>query len=131
MDNELKVKYLVKIKMTYALAERMFERKFNLPGVVFRHMGCCAGKAYLRENVIHLNEVFCETQEVDMLGDTVPHEVAHLIAFEMYKDTGHGGGWKSIMRTLGLEPSRCHDYDTTMVARGRNAMVRKAKVVEY
>ncbi len=45
---------------------------------------------------------------------TVGHEVAHVVTFALYPDTkAHGREWKHVMRTLGLNPSRMHSYNTT------------------
>ena len=122
-----------KVKEVYAKAEVEFKREFKLPLVGFRLMGRTAGWAYYVENKIEFNSVLLVENEKDMLEDTVVHEIAHLISWQVYgrEGRGHGWMWKSVMNRLGVEPTRCHDYDTTMVAQGRNAMVRKAKVVEY
>ncbi len=37
-------------------------------------------------------------------SDIIPHELAHLVAFTVYGDTGHGKAWKQIMVDLGLTP---------------------------
>lgn len=49
----------------------------------------------------------------EMLNDTIPHELAHLAAFTVYGDSGHGPSWKKVMREIGLEPSRCHNMINT------------------
>lgn len=44
--------------------------------------------------------------------DTVAHEYAHIAAFEKYghKIKPHGNEWKHMMRSIGAEPKRCHDF---------------------
>lgn len=64
----------------------------------------------LRFNTHYLNDNF-----EDMLNNTVPHEVAHLIDAIRHGKSGHGFLWKSIMRELGCKPERCHDYDMSHV----------------
>jgi SprT protein len=43
------------------------------------------------------------------LGDTIPHELCHLVAWTVYNEHGHGNAWKMIMRSIGLEPTRLHN----------------------
>jgi predicted SprT family Zn-dependent metalloprotease len=48
------------------------------------------------------------------LFDTIPHEVAHLIVFELCRqrrsnDRGHGSDFKRVCRALGGSGKRCHD----------------------
>jgi SprT protein len=71
---------------------------------------------------------------VDLLGeypehfrmDTVPHELAHQVAYDIWPASVrrcHGAEWQSVMRRLGLEPSRCHDLiNTKHAARRANAV---------
>lgn len=48
----------------------------------------------------------------DMLEDTVPHEIAHIVCF-MKPQLGrnHDAGWASVARALGSTGSRTHDID--------------------
>ena len=49
----------------------------------------------------------------DFLARTIPHEVAHYLAF-LHHGRGirpHGPEWQQMVRALGGEPERCHDYD--------------------
>ncbi|MNO84373.1 hypothetical protein D3C76_757130 [compost metagenome] len=50
----------------------------------------------------------------DFLKQTVAHEVAHLIAHQLFGDRiqPHGEEWQLIMRGVyELPPNRCHTYD--------------------
>lgn len=52
----------------------------------------------------------------EFLNDTVPHEVAHLIADEFFKEmwpkgVDHSSLWKFVMIKFGKNPQRCHDYE--------------------
>ncbi|NCA88240.1 MAG: hypothetical protein EOM92_04790 [Gammaproteobacteria bacterium] len=51
----------------------------------------------------------------DFLARTVPHEVAHIIAFHRHgpRIQPHGPEWQAIMRLFGVPPTRCHDYDVS------------------
>ena len=75
-----------------------------------------AGRAHCYSNKrIELSEqLFLENVEEFFLH-TIPHEVAHILAVILYPDAKqhHGPEWKSVMRELGVEPVRCHNYDTS------------------
>jgi SprT protein len=46
----------------------------------------------------------------EFVDTTVPHEVCHLIAHQVYGRNiqAHGNEWKYVMSKLGQEPTRCH-----------------------
>jgi SprT protein len=50
------------------------------------------------------------------LTSTLLHELAHAAAWHR-GFRGHGAQWRSAMRTLGLEPRRCHKYNTAGLRR--------------
>lgn len=51
----------------------------------------------------------------DFLARTVPHEVAHVIAFHRHgpRIQPHGAEWRAIMHLFGVPPTRCHDFDVS------------------
>ena len=69
-----------------------------------------AGRAFIYDDPAYID------LSVDLLweypgqftNDTIAHEYAHIVAFKVYQDPGHGIGWKTVMRSIGLEPNRCH-----------------------
>lgn len=54
----------------------------------------------------------------DMVNDTIPHEVAHLVCIRMGWDKGHGPKWKRICRELGGTGKRCAREDGFYVHAG-------------
>lgn len=40
----------------------------------------------------------------DVVRDTILHEFAHAIAYELFKETGHGKRWKEVARMIGATP---------------------------
>ena len=107
----------------YQKAEAYFGRKFSRPVHQYDLRGTTAGEAkyigILRWNL----SIYALNKEV-YLARTVPHEVAHLVSYEMYGAAGHGHGkhWKSIMRNvMGLEAKRCHSYKEG---------VKKSRIIE-
>jgi SprT protein len=80
--------------------------------------GRSAGQARLATRgpaLIRYNPALLRANPEDFLDSTVPHEVAHLVAFARHgaRIRPHGAEWEAIMRHFGVEPKRCHAYDVT------------------
>lgn len=72
--------------------------------------GIAKGGKKIRLNLGLLND---PRYHDDMLNDTVPHEVAHIIVHQLYPGANsHGWEWTRVMNTLGVVANRCHDYET-------------------
>lgn len=73
-----------------------------------------AGKAHIGgvpfgKYQIELNiPLLAVNDDNDKIFETVGHEIAHLVAFDVYNDCGHGKMWKHVMRQFSLTPNRCH-----------------------
>lgn len=92
--------------------------------------GLSAGKADIVNKIIRLNKDFLYHYPDKMIDEVLPHEYAHILAYEVDRKKGvrnmpHGGTWQSIMRLFGLEPKRTHDFDIT------KTKVRKIKYFLY
>lgn len=101
------------VEACYQKAEAFFSTSFIRPEVSFKLRGQKAGVAHITENKLRFNPVLYAQNREDFLKQTVPHEVAHLIAYKQFglKIAPHGQEWQLIMRGLfGLEPKRCHNY---------------------
>lgn len=93
------------------------------PEVAFDLRGTTAGMAvYPRAGATHaprlrFNAVLLRDNAAEFFADTVPHEVAHLVNRALEAKTpgakwdSHGPQWQAVMRSFGVEPSRCHDLD--------------------
>jgi len=80
-------------------------------------------KTASREHTIVINEKILEDGNRDGFIDTVRHEVAHALAYELYEKypsrqrdrdyessyKPHGDAWKRCARLLGADPSSCHN----------------------
>lgn len=93
---------------------------YKTPVVQYDLRGRTAGQAWGMKNLIKLNPILLHENLEDFKVNTIPHEIAHIVSFQLYgrSGAGHGPNWKYVMRRMGIEPSRCHQYDTT------NAKVR-------
>lgn len=135
ITNAMKERVNAKLRECIAIANRKYNVDIQFPTVVYEKRGRVAGTANYGTWTIDLNPVLLSENFEAMLADTVPHEMAHLITDTVYphahqrglgqKRSPHGAEWKSVMRALGCEPTRCHSYDTT------NAAVRTKASYEY
>ena len=90
--------------------QRVYTLKRKMPEIILNNrLKTTAGRCFLDKRLIDLStDLFTENvQEFELT--IIPHEVAHMVAFDVFKDEGHGAGWKKVMRALDLEPARCHD----------------------
>jgi SprT protein len=98
--------------------------------VRFDLRGRSAGQARLGSPgpaLIRYNPALLRANPDDFLASTVPHEVAHLIAFARHgtRIRPHGAEWVAIMRHMGAEPKRCHAYDVSGLA------IRRLRELDY
>ena len=111
-----------RVEACYQQAE-VFPTPVPRPEVSFKLRGQKAGVAHLDENKLRFNpQLYRENQE-DFLKQTVAHEVAHLVAHQLFghRIQPHGEEWQLIMRGVyELPPNRCHSYD-----------VKRRKVTRY
>ena len=102
-----------RVEACYLLAEDFFKRRFPRPEVSFKLRGQKAGVAHLTENLLRFNpKLYAENRE-HFLKQTVAHEVAHLVAHQLFGEriAPHGEEWQLIMRGVyELPPNRCHTY---------------------
>lgn len=132
---EMKAKVNAKLQQCIDKANKRYNIDVKFPTVVYHKRGTTAGTANYRTWTIDINPILLVENFDDMLDDTVPHEMAHLITDMVYphahkrtfgqKRSPHGSEWQSVMRVLGVEPSRTHNYDTT------NAKVRTKASYDY
>lgn len=102
-----------RVEACYQQAEAFFKRSFIRPQVSFKLRGQKAGVAHLHENLLRFNLQLYRENHEDFLRQTVAHEVAHLVAHQLFGDSiqAHGEEWQLIMRGVyELPPNRCHNY---------------------
>jgi SprT protein len=111
MNNELVKRVEDKILDTMLIAEKIFNRSFELPALSFDlNSGRIAGQAFCYRWLIKINPKFLSLDSDHVINVTVPHEVAHLICHKMYPHAKqhHGPDWRSIMIRFGLRPNTYH-----------------------
>lgn len=90
------------------------------PPIRFKKRGTTAGTAHPR-NGLNFNPILLQENGQDFVDDTPGHELAHWICYHRYpiRVQPHGREWKSVMRALGQNPTRCHTFNVD------NARVRR------
>lgn len=128
VSQALKARVETKLRECIAVAEKHYNITIKFPTIKYDLRGTTAGTASPYQWEIDINAaLFLENVEEFMIS-TVPHEMAHLIDYQLHphnfqrtyfkqKRTVHGPTWKSIMRVLGADPNRCHTYDVSTVAK--------------
>ena len=97
-------------------ARELFSLDFPLIEVLFDLKGRCAGMFRVKNGVkqIRYNAYLFAKYFNDNLENTVPHEVAHYIAYEVYgqrRIRPHGPEWNALMQAFHANPSRTCNYD--------------------
>lgn len=78
-----------------------------------------AGRAFLQGGKVELSCYFLEQYPDAMLSNTLPHELAHIIAYRMYGEENHGKAWKMVARSLYGQCNTYHNYTTMRQAKKR------------
>ncbi|WP_233407656.1 SprT family zinc-dependent metalloprotease [Marinomonas spartinae] len=95
-------------------ANQFFGTEFELPNANLRQKGRAAGTAHLHKNEVRFNSYMYQQNPQDFLETVVPHEVAHIIVFQIYGNDvrPHGKEWQAVMhKVYGLPPQRTHSFD--------------------
>jgi len=113
----------------------VFEYDFSLKGKVGGKFNCMVTSSNrYHSQVLRFNLLMMKQDPEKYLEIVVGHEVAHMVAENMYGSFGnavhHGNDWKHVMLVFGLEPNRTHDFDVTPETSGlalRNVKRHAAK----
>lgn len=94
------------------------------PEVRFDLRGKSAGMVIFRPNhqtLIRYNRTLLDENGDAFIQRTVPHEVAHLVARELFGPDikPHGSEWREIMAFFGADSSRCHNFAVPQQGRRR------------
>lgn len=127
---EIQARVKAKLVECIAILEKRYNRKFEMPTLEYTSATRAAGSANYRKWHIELSAPFLmDPVNVDeMINETTPHELAHLVTFRVYPETMdagpiqftnrglrrgkrevHGPHWQEVMRAMGLNPERCHN----------------------
>jgi predicted SprT family Zn-dependent metalloprotease len=80
--------------------------------ILNRRLRTYAGKAYLQLATIELHYRMMKAHPEE-LRNAYAHELAHVIAWELYKDGGHGENWQRVQTWTGEKIEVTHTIDTS------------------
>lgn len=97
-------------------AAQHFRTPIPRPLIRFDLRGRAAGQVRIHETrtwEIRYNPTLLARNPEDFLAQTLPHEVAHLVAYRLFgrQIRPHGPQWRAVMGFFGAAPERCHRYD--------------------
>ena len=106
-----------RVEACYQQAEAFFKQRFARPEISFKLRGQKAGVAHLTENKLRFNLQLYRANQEDFLRQTVPHEVAHMVAHQLFgpRIQPHGEEWQLIMRGV-YELPGLDDCDTASLS---------------
>jgi len=124
-DKIAEVKAIVKQKYGMDLSDLIV--KYDLKG---RTAGWAIGMRTVRLNT---TAIFGDEAHFrDMVADTIPHEVAHIVCHRNPNlGRKHDAGWAAVCRALGGTGKRTHDMTTIEYARGRTYIYTSSAGKEY
>jgi len=113
LSHELQQQLIDHVSQCYQLAERRLKRQFPRPTILFNQRGKIAGSAQLQTNVLRFHPLIYSQNEPHYLEHVVPHEIAHLLVWQIHgKTPPHGRAWQLIMsQVFELPPLTTHQYD--------------------
>jgi SprT protein len=109
------------VEDAYVRAEKHYGRTFKRLPILFTLKGAKAG-IYRPFTHFNFNLQLAMDNAEAFTARTTYHEVSHDVSYVVYgpQIRPHGREWRFVMkRVMGLEPSRCHTYDTSNVKRAR------------
>ena len=122
-----KAKHLVsgKLKELRIQAKGLFNVSVE-PEISYDLRGQAAGQANYRQNKIRFNLDLLEKYTHEFVEQTVPHEFAHLVAYQKFgrRIKPHGLEWKSVMIAFGVKPTRTHSFKVTPSRRLKRFLYR-------
>ncbi len=87
--------------------------QLQVPEVLFNLKGLVAGIAVVPRQPgsmckVRINVDLLRRYPQEMIDNTVPHEVAHIVSARLYGHLGHGPAWRSVMAAFDKPATRCH-----------------------
>lgn len=143
---QLKMQVQRRLKQDLAKAATFFNTNFQAPTILYNVRGLKAGVAYLERNEVRFNPVLLQENGLEFVNQVVPHELAHILVYQLFgRVQPHGSEWKIMMESvLGVPAKTYHYFDTSNVTkqfayqchcqthqlstRRHNAIVRNGKV---
>lgn len=126
MSNTTHERAKAKVQELILKAETAYKRPFPIPAIDYNLRGRVAGRACYSKWKIKLNRFLIESDTEQIINQTLPHEIAHLITFARNpRASAHGFEWRMVMMLFGVPADRCHHMDTTNAGRNKSTKQRR------
>ena len=102
-----------KIATCLKKAEKHYGMEFIYPRVIFSNLGVMGGlcEPRITRDLIEFNIHMLSENPNIFISETVPHEIAHSVAFAIDNYCGvHGKLWKEVMVLFNAKPNKYHNY---------------------
>ena len=133
-DATLRMELAFETQAVVENARKVFPRLSMInPSVGFFTKSVNAGTASYGTWRVEYNEVIAKTNRA-VFHNTVIHEVSHLVTKKLFPyATAHGPEFKRVMRALGGEATRCHNYNVAAVfaAKGQKRFIYKCSCRDH
>ncbi|GAA0835399.1 MULTISPECIES: SprT family zinc-dependent metalloprotease [Marinomonas] len=106
-----------KVTLCMQQADVFFGKHFDPPSCNLKQRGRAAGTAHLHKNEVRFNLFMLQQNTALFLETVVPHEVAHIIVYQIYghEVRPHGKEWQAVMKKVfHLEPNRTHNFEVPL-----------------
>lgn len=113
-DKDDLAKLQAAVEYCFDKADAFFGHTFKRASCNLKQRGRAAGTAHLQKNEMRFNAYMLRQSPEKFLNSVVPHEVAHIIVYQIYgaKVRPHGKEWQAVMKKVfGLSPKRTHDFE--------------------
>ena len=107
-----------KVADTLEILRRKTQIDIPSPMVDIKRLGTTEGRAHA-DLKLEINPDYFSKYKEEMIRQIIPHEVCHNAAYHIYtrlqrvRIKGHGREWANLMRMVGLQPDRCHNFDVS------------------
>ena len=90
-------------------------RKYEMPKTeISKRLKTTAGYAFFRPtNIVRFSAELMWEHTEHFVNDTIIHEVAHIVANNVFGSKGHDAAWKKVMLAMGVTPNRLHNMTNT------------------
>ena len=101
----------------------------SYPKIEWDLRGGTAGQAWYGIHKVRYNSHLYRNNRKDFIENTIPHEVAHLVAHRLHQGRRimpHGYEWKRVMAAFKVPSDRCHSYDVSECKRRQKRYLYKS-----
>lgn len=130
VSKEIRARVEAKLAACIEILEKRYNQKFKMPSIEYTGATHVAGSAMFSQWKIELSApLLMDPANVEeMINDTTPHELAHLVTNKVYPEVSergqmqftsrgmrrgkrevHGPRWQEVMWAMGVNPSRTHN----------------------